>query len=592
MAKIPGRARHLRRTLPLAPVPPGWRISRRELLATAAALTLAGCAPAATHHPPAPTPTPFSLSRPATLYADGTVPVALRDAVIQRCAGAQGIPGATATTPALSAAPDLVLSFGPLPAGYVGAAIGSSPVTALTHLRVPVDGVTGAELNGLLSGAIRDWGGAGSPYSLPVSIIVLAGLPAPAGMQIATPAQTAATSDALLAALRSRPGSLALAPLEAADWSVRNLGVDGLYPAQGRETPSSSQPPLPPYTLQIGVSRALVTQGLDPKRLAPALAPALAASTPVLDMAVAGDIMLGRGVNNQMLVHGDYRYPYRLIHDEMQSADLRVANLECTVSDLVGVPTDPYTFSFVTSSKALDGLTWAGLSVVTVANNHADGPSMAAFLDMIANLRAHGIAVCGGGHSLNEARRPAALQAKGLRVAILGYDGISPQGPYATSGSPGIAPIDLSTLAQDLAAARQQADLVIPYFHWGIEYTKDPTSEQQRTARAAIDAGADMVLGVHPHWVQGIERYKGRLIIYSLGNFIFDQDWSRPTMEGMLLHLYWRGTTLAGIRFVPTVDVSRCQPRVMSPAEAVGVFSRMWSGTDMLASGEYGPEPE
>lgn len=492
--------------------------------------------------------------------------------------------------PSLAPAPDLVLSFGQLPGGYTGAPIGASPVTVLTHLRVPVDGVTSAQLVGLLAGATSDWRGAGAPYSLPVRVMALEGLPLPAGTQLTSAARSVADADALLDAVRSQPGSLALAPLEVADWSVRNLGVESVYPAQGRGTPV--QAPLAPYTLQIGVSHALVKQGLDPRRLAPALASALAASAPVLDMAVAGDIMLGRGVNNKMLEHGDYRYPFRQIHDEMQSADLRLANLECTVSDLVPVPTDPYTFSFVTSRKAIDGLTYAGLSFVTVANNHADGPSMGAFLDMINSLRSHGIAVCGGGRTLSEARQPAIAQAKGLRVAILGYDGIAPQGPYATNGSPGIAPIDLTTLAHDLAAARQQADLVIPYFHWGIEYTKDPTIEQQRAAHAAIDAGADMVLGVHPHWVQGIERYKGRLIIYSLGNFIFDQDWSRPTMEGMLLHLYWRGTTLAGIRFVPTVDVDRCQPRVMSPAEATGVFSRLWSGTDMLAGGQYGPEPE
>ncbi|HLZ22487.1 MAG TPA: CapA family protein [Ktedonobacterales bacterium] len=588
MAKTFNRLRRFRRARHMAAPPGGWRISRRELLATAAALTLAGCAPTSAVHHPTPTSTPFALKRPATLYADGTVPPSLRDAAIQYCAGVAGIPGATAAA-SLDANPDLVLSFGQLPAGYSGAAIGPSPITALTHPRVPVDGVTSAQLSDLISGAIGDWSSAGSPYSLPVHVLALAGLPVPPGLRTATSARTVATLAALLDAVRAQPGSLALAPLEAADWSVRNLGVGGAYPAQGR---GMSSPPLPPYTLLIGVSPALVKQGLDPKRLAPTLALALAASVPVLDMAVAGDIMLGRGVNNQMLAHGDYRYPYRLIQAELESADLRIANLECTVSDLVPVPADPSTFSFVTSRKAIDGLTWAGLNVVTVANNHADGPSMAAFLDMIANLRAHGIAVCGGGHTLDEARRPATARAKGLRVAILGYDGISPQGPFATGSSPGIAPIDLSTLAYDLAAARQQADLVIPYFHWGIEYTKDPTSDQQRTAHAAVDAGADMVLGVHPHWVQGIERYKGRLIIYSLGNFIFDQDWSRPTMEGMLLHLYWRGTTLAGVRFVPTLDVSRCQPRPLSPADAVGVFSRMWSGTDMLASGQYGPEPE
>ncbi|MGH7868924.1 MAG: CapA family protein, partial [Candidatus Dormibacteraceae bacterium] len=90
--------------------------------------------------------------------------------------------------------------------------------------------------------------------------------------------------------------------------------------------------------------------------------------------------------------------------------------------------------------------------------------------------------------------------------------------------------------------------------------------------------------------VQGIESYKGKLILYSFGNFIFDQDWSRPTMEGLLVHLYWRGAALVGVRFVPVLDVDRCQPRPMSQTEAVDVFDRMWSGTDLLASGQYGPE--
>ena len=98
-----------------------------------------------------------------------------------------------------------------------------------------------------------------------------------------------------------------------------------------------------------------------------------------------------------------------------------------------------------------------------------------------------------------------------------------------------------------------------------------------------------MVLGSHPHWVQAIESYKGRLIVYSLANFIFDQDWSEETQEGFMIHLYWRGTTLAGIRFVPTLIRDRCQPRPMTPTEAQGVFARMWSGSDMLNSGQYGP---
>ena len=569
------------------------RLTRRELLGAGAgalaAVTVAACAPAAMHASVAPTPTPFALGRPATVLFDSTVPPALATMLTERLPGLSGIADVHAVT-SLAASPDLVLTFAGLPSGYSAASVGVSPVTVISHLRAPVDNVSHDTLAGLLDGSITDWSGAGAPHSLPVRPAALAGLALPPSVRLAPGARSLPTADALLDYVRTQPGSLALVPQELADWTVRNLGVDGVYPAQGRGNVAASA--LLPWTLRLGVSHALAAKGLDARQLAAALAPALAAAVPVVDVAVAGDIMLGRGVNNKMLAYGDYLYPYRKIRDELQAADLRVANLECTVTDLVPVPTDPFTFTFVSAKRAIDGLAYAGLSLVTVANNHADGPGIPAFLDMIASLRQRNIAVIGGGANLAEARSSATLSAKNLSIALLGYDGILPQGPYASESTGGIAPIDLHTLPADIAAARERADLVIPYFHWGIEYTKDPTVEQQQAAHAAVDAGADMVLGVHPHWIQGIENYKGRLIIYSLGNFIFDQDWSRPTMEGMLLHLYWRGATLAGIRFVPVLDEDRCQPRPMSPAEAVGAFERMWSGTDMLAAGQHGPEPE
>ncbi|HUY79501.1 MAG TPA: CapA family protein, partial [Ktedonobacterales bacterium] len=333
-------------------------------------------------------------------------------------------------------------------------------------------------------------------------------------------------------------------------------------------------------------------QGLAVGKLTPGLGAALIGATPALDMIAVGDIMLGRGVNNQMIANNDYLYPYRPIHDELMTADFRVANLECMITDLVAPPTDPSTFTFISAKKAVDGLVYAGFDTLTLANNHSNAEGQTVFQDMLATLRSNNILPCGGGDTLTEARAPAIKTVKGVRIAILSYDNIAPQGPFATDTSWGLAPIDVTTLPQDIAAARAQADIVIPYFHWGIEYTKDPTQYQQQTARAAIDAGATMVLGNHPHWTQGIENYKGKLIIYSMGNFIFDQDWSEATREGMLIHLYWRNETLVSVRFVATQDVNRCQPRVMAPSEAVGDFDRMWTGTDMLASGEYGPEPE
>ncbi|WIG61731.1 MAG: Capsule biosynthesis protein capA [Ktedonobacterales bacterium] len=572
---------------------PALRITRRELIVTAgtvaAALAVAGCAPSVAHVVPTPTHTPFALRRTATLFADATVPTALAAATTARIGNAAGLSGVTAAS-TLASDTDFVLTFGAVPAGYAALPIGASPATALTHMRVPVDNITSDQMHALLSGQVTDWQAVGAPYSLGVHLFALDGVALPASVTAASGIRSIKGIAALLSQMRGQPGSLALVPVEAAEWRLRNLGIDGIYPAQGRGDATTAK--ITPFTLTLGVHQSLVKAGLDSKALAATLASVLAAATPVLDMAAVGDIMLGRTVNTKMVGYRDYLYPYRKMRDELQSADLRVANLECCVSDLAPIPSDPSTFYFATSTKAISGLTYAGFQMLTVANNHSNGFGPTPYLDMIANLQKNGIGTTGGGKNLDEARAPSLVTIKGVRVAMLGYDMIAPQGPYAAAGVAGLAPIDLDTLPDDIASARKQADLVIPYFHWGIEYTKDPTDVQQHIARSAIDAGADMVLGNHPHWIQGIETYKGKLIIYSMGNFIFDQDWSRQTLEGMLLHLYWRGTTLVSVRFVPVIDQDRCQPRIMSQAEAVDSFQRMWTGTDMLANGQYGPEPE
>jgi poly-gamma-glutamate synthesis protein (capsule biosynthesis protein) len=567
-------------------------LTRRELLATVAVVSAAGlaaCAPFPSLDTK-PASVPFSLNRPVRVTADATVPAALVQAATARLGGVAGI---TSAEPATQT-PDLVLTYGAAPQGFTAVDLGASPLALYTHLRVPVDSVTADQARKLLAGDISNWNQVGAPYSLPVTLYAAQGLNAPSGVTLAGNAKSAANVDELLTAVRGKPGALAFAPTEAADWRVRNLGVDNIFPAQSKGDLSKAA--LPALTLRLAVSQELVSKGLDTRAVANALKSLLVAGATTVDMVAAGDIMLGRGVNNKMVGYGDYSYPYKGIHDELQSADYRVANLECTLTDLTPVPTDPATFYFVSSKKAISGLVYAGFQTLTVANNHANGPGgHPAFSDMLQNLRDATISVMGGGDTLAEARAPSTQTIKGVKFALLGYHNyaeVAAQGPAATDTSWGLAPAKVALVTEDVTNARAKADIVIPYFHWGIEYTKVPTKVQQTLARAAIDAGADMVLGNHPHWTQGIEEYKGKLIIYSMGNFIFDQDWSRPTLEGMLIHFYWRDRALVGVRFVPTLDRDRCQPRVMTQAEGVGVFQRMWSGTDILASGVYGPEYE
>lgn len=566
---------------------PEWTLTRREFVLTAtAAVTVAGCAPFAANTSTPPPTTAFHLDRPVSLVADVTVPADLAAAVALRLGGRGGIPSAYATTSALPA-PDFVLTFGAAPKGYgKSAVVGQSAFALAAHPRLPIEEVSATQARDLLAGRLANWQAAGAPYSVPVKVLSLAGLSAPHGVSPQASASVYPTLAALLAALRSTPGAIAALPTEALDWSLHHVGVDGVFPGQGRGDLKAYD--LGALPLRLCVSDALARVGCDPAAVGAGVGPALAAATPTVDFLAAGDIMLGRGVLNQMLARNDFSFPYRAMRDELASADLRLANLECMVTDLVAPPSDPTTFTFICPTKGLDGLTYAGFDVVSVANNHSNGEGQAVFADMLDTLHARGIATCGGGANLDAATAPVIKTVKGTRIAILAYDNIGPQGPFATDGGWGLAPIDVNRLPRDIQTARAQADLVIPFFHWGIEYTKDPTSYQQSVAHAAIDAGADMVLGNHPHWTQAIERYADKLIIYSMGNFVFDQDWSEATMEGMVLHLYWRAGKLVSVRFRPTIDVSRCQPRVMTPAEAVNVFDRMWSGTDMLAAGQHG----
>lgn len=164
--------------------------------------------------------------------------------------------------------------------------------------------------------------------------------------------------------------------------------------------------------------------------------------------------------------------------------------------------------------------------------------------------------------------------AGGVRFAFLAYDDVSPH-VHATERSPGVAPLDEATLAADITAALAHADVVIVLPQWGEEYTAHPTARQQRLARAAIEAGATLVAGNHPHVVQAAAPLGDGYVAYALGNFVFDQDWSQETTEGMVLEATFRGTTLAAVRLLPVRIRNRLQPAFLSGDDARGVLRRV-----------------
>jgi poly-gamma-glutamate synthesis protein (capsule biosynthesis protein) len=225
--------------------------------------------------------------------------------------------------------------------------------------------------------------------------------------------------------------------------------------------------------------------------------------------------------------------------------------------------------------------------VITVATNHAKdcgergGCGDATFLDTLAVLRGAGIKTAGGGATLAEARRPAIVTAGGVRFAFLGYDDIAAH-YQAGASRPGTAPLGPATLDEDIRAARAAADVVIVLPHWGEEYTAHPTARQRRLAAAAVEAGAMLVVGNHPHAVQAAAPLGDGYVAYALGNFIFDQDWSPEPTEGVVLEATFRGARLVAVRFLPVRTEGRLRTVPLTGADAGRVLARMMEAAARL----------
>ncbi len=247
----------------------------------------------------------------------------------------------------------------------------------------------------------------------------------------------------------------------------------------------------------------------------------------------------------------------------ISGADIAIANFENPAPDNPSWHTKGTVFS--ADPKLIDGLANAGFDYVSLANNHIRDAGGQGLLQTIKNVTKRGIKVSGAGKDLAAARRPAMLEAGGVKVAVLGYDAIA-GGYHATATKIGSAPLQANLVKQDVAAARDSgADIVIVFPHWGTEYDPTPFASQQKLARMIIDSGADMVIGNHAHWAAAMEVYEGKPIWYALGNFVFDQTWSEPTMEGITLELTFRGTQLAQVHMRPHIILDKAQPNFLDP---------------------------
>ena len=262
----------------------------------------------------------------------------------------------------------------------------------------------------------------------------------------------------------------------------------------------------------------------------------------------AGDVMLARAVGSRMAARKDWSLPFQLIADELRCADLRFCNLECPVSDR-GRDLH-HLYSFRADPRAIEGLRTAGFDVVSEANNHAYDWGPEALLDTLERLHAAGICTVGAGQNSLAAHYPLLVNADGLRIAILAYVDIDPKEAAAGVDHPGVAWLDPAQTLADIGFARALADVVIVCPHWGVEYALKPADDQVTLAHQMIDAGADLIVGSHPHVVQPVEKYRDHWIAYSLGNFVFDQR-GPGTHHGLMLRVTVRDKQISKVAPVP-----------------------------------------
>lgn len=298
-----------------------------------------------------------------------------------------------------------------------------------------------------------------------------------------------------------------------------------------------------------------------------------------------GDIIIGRTVYEQEMRRNDYTSSFAKVASNAKDADFTIANAEWTAADGLGYPLAGMTF--ISPTRSLDGLTFAGIDAVSLANNHSMNGGVGPFESMMNSLKARNIGYYGAGHNFTEAHSPYIATVNGTKVALLGYSAI-PGDVEAGPSNTGIAfmkippwyPTNESYIAQmeaDIRAAKAQADVVIPVFHWSEEYTHQQSEHMRKVAHRAIDAGATMVVGSHPHWVQGIEWYNGHLITYSLGNFVFDQEQMLETKQGMFLTATFDGANLIGAKYTPIQIEQYFQPHLLDGAAAQKVLNDVYS---------------
>ena len=272
-----------------------------------------------------------------------------------------------------------------------------------------------------------------------------------------------------------------------------------------------------------------------------------------ITLAFVGDVGLGREINWQINQRNDPTFPFQKTAEILKKADLAIGNLEGPLVE--NCPLLRTGMKFCGNPKNAEGLVFAGFDLMNLANNHISNYGPEGINQTIKTLKNHQI-------DYFDPEKIAFKKIDGLTIAFLGFDDI-------------VRRVDEEKLVQKIQEAKNQADLVIVNFHWGVEYQSQPNERQRYLAHLAIDHGADLIIGHHPHILQPIEYYQAKPILYSLGNFVFDQMWSQETRTGAIALITIESNQIKEVSLVPTLIRYSCQPQPITGPEKVKIINQI-----------------
>lgn len=288
-----------------------------------------------------------------------------------------------------------------------------------------------------------------------------------------------------------------------------------------------------------------------------------------------GDIMLSRDVAKQMSKNGnDPQLPFSNMKDILLSTDFNFGNLESPFSGTDAQDPNTMTFTFNAPTWAINGLSKYNFKMLNLANNHALNQGKAGLQFTRQYLKDNNLESIGSGENPDEAWEGRIVDMNGIKIGFIGAT-YAPNSSYLAQIS------DTTRLQQSITNMHSKSDYIVVTMHAGTEYERQPNKWQITFARAAIDAGADMVIGAHPHWIQPIEKYKEKYIFYSLGNFIFDQMWSQDTKEGLTAKITLQKkfnsqeTILQSIELMPIIIENYSTPRLADKTEAKLILEKI-----------------